>query len=54
MLFKALANPYFNGLENSECEPIAECISKLEFDCSIVRTACRRASSKGTLFAYLG
>jgi hypothetical protein len=32
MLFKALTDPYFNGLANSEREPIAQPISKLEFE----------------------
>lgn len=32
MLFKALTDPYFNGLANSEREPVAQPISKLEFE----------------------
>lgn len=32
LLFKALTDPYFNGLANSEREPIAQPISKLEFE----------------------
>ena len=30
--FKALTDPYFPGLANSEREPIAQPISKLEFE----------------------
>lgn len=32
MQFKALADPYFNGLANSEREPTTQPISKPEFD----------------------
>jgi hypothetical protein len=32
MFFKALTDPYFTGLANSEREPVTEPISKFEFE----------------------
>ena len=29
---KALVNPYFKGVSKVECELVAQCISKLEFE----------------------